>query len=186
LAKSAPRRDVLDHVREYPARKGDAVFVPGGTVHALGAGITLLEVQENADTTHRFYDWDRLGLDGKPREIGVEAAIASTTCGGEQARPCSAQLEEVAKGVMSAALVDAPSFAMDLYEIDGSMTFDTHSLALVHVVVAGRGTFVADLEPRSRIDIGPGDTWLVPASLGRHTISSAGGPLRIIRVTTRA
>jgi mannose-6-phosphate isomerase-like protein (cupin superfamily) len=75
---------------------------------------------------------------------------------------------------------------MDLYEIDGSMTFDTHSLALVHVVVAGRGTFVADLEPRARIDIGPGDTWLVPASLGRHTISSAGGPLRIIRVTTRA
>jgi mannose-6-phosphate isomerase len=155
-------------------------------VHALGAGITLLEVQENADTTHRFYDWDRLGLDGKPREIQIEAAVASTTCGGEQARPCSAPLEEAAKGVKTAALVDAPSFAMDLFEIDGSMTFDTHSLALIHVVVGGHGRFVADVEPRSLIDMNPGDTWLVPASLGRHTISSAGGPLRIIRVTTRA
>ncbi len=186
LTKSAPRREVLDHVREYPARKGDAVFVPGGTVHALGGGITLLEVQENADTTHRFYDWDRLGLDGKPRDIQVEAAVASTTCGGEQARPCSAELRDEARGVRRSELVDAPSFAMDLFEIDGSMTFETHSLALIHVVVSGRGSFVADLEPRKRIDMSPGDTWLVPASLGRHTISSAGGPLRIIRVTTRA
>lgn len=186
LARSAPRREVLDHVREHPARRGDAVFVPGGTVHALGGGITLLEVQENADTTHRFYDWDRLGLDGKPRDIQVEAAVASTTCGGEQALPCSAQLRDEGNGVRRAELVDAPSFAMDLFEIDGSATFETHSLALVHVVIAGRGAFVADVEPRTRFDLAPGDTWLVPASLGRHTISSSGGALRIIRVTTRA
>jgi mannose-6-phosphate isomerase len=186
LKRSGPRRELLDHVREHPARKGEAVFVPGGTVHALGGGITLLEVQENADTTHRFYDWDRMGLDGKPREIGVEAAVASTVCGGEQARPCAAELEAIASGVKRAQLVDAPCFAMDLFEIDGSASFDTHSLALVHVVIAGRGRFVAEAEPKTSVEMAPGDTWLVPASLGRHTISSAGGPLRIIRVTTRA
>jgi mannose-6-phosphate isomerase len=186
LAKSAPKRAVLDHVREYPARKGEAVFVPGGTVHALGAGITLLEVQENADTTHRFYDWDRMGLDGKPRDLQVEKAVASTVCGGDEARPRAATLETAAAGVKRANLVDSSIFAMDLFEIEGSMSFDTQSLALVHVVVAGRGKFVAQVEPKNSVDMAPGDTWLVPASLGRHTISSAGGPLRIIRVTTRA
>jgi mannose-6-phosphate isomerase len=186
LAQAAPRREVLDHVREFPALKGEAVFVPGGTVHALGGGITLLEVQENADTTHRFYDWDRLGLDGKPREIQVESAVASTSCDGAPTQPCSATLEAAGSGVRTASLVDAPCFAMDLFEIDGSMTFDTHSLALVHVVIGGRGEFVSLVEPRAPVDLAPGDTWLVPASLGRHTISSAGGPLRIIRVTTRA
>lgn len=62
----------------HSVRGGDALTVLGGTVHAIGAGVTLLEVQQNSDTTYRLDDWGRLGLDGKPRDLhraqGLEVA----------------------------------------------------------------------------------------------------------------
>jgi mannose-6-phosphate isomerase len=56
-------------------RVGDVMFLPSGRVHAIGAGNVILEVQQNSDTTYRVYDWDRVGLDGKPRELHVEASL---------------------------------------------------------------------------------------------------------------
>lgn len=57
---------------------GESIFLPSGRLHAIGAGFLILEIQQNSDTTYRVYDWDRLGLDGKPREMHVEQAILST------------------------------------------------------------------------------------------------------------
>lgn len=54
---------------------GEAVFVPGGRVHAIDAGNLLLEVQQNSNTTYRLYDWDRKGPDGKSRPLHIEEAI---------------------------------------------------------------------------------------------------------------
>jgi len=58
-----------------PAVPGEAVFIPGGTLHAIGAGCLLLEIQQNSNTTYRVYDWGRVGHDGKPRELHVEKAL---------------------------------------------------------------------------------------------------------------
>lgn len=63
-------------LRRRPVTAGDVVFVPGGRVHAIGAGILLLEVQQNSDTTFRLYDWGRLGPDGKPRALHLDQALA--------------------------------------------------------------------------------------------------------------
>jgi mannose-6-phosphate isomerase len=57
------------------AKPGRAIFVPGGKVHAIGAGCLLLEIQQNSNTTYRVYDWGRVGTDGQPRELHVEKAI---------------------------------------------------------------------------------------------------------------
>jgi mannose-6-phosphate isomerase len=57
--------------------RGDAMFLPSGRVHALGAGLVIFEVQQNSDTTYRVFDWNRLGLDGKPRELHVPQSLAS-------------------------------------------------------------------------------------------------------------
>lgn len=65
----------IDVMRQLPARAGDVLYVPAGTVHALGSGLLVAEIQQSSDTTYRVYDFDRLGLDGKPRELHVEHAI---------------------------------------------------------------------------------------------------------------
>jgi mannose-6-phosphate isomerase len=56
-------------LHSFPARRGDCVFVPAGTVHALGEGILLAEVQQSSNVTFRLFDWGRIGTDGIPREL---------------------------------------------------------------------------------------------------------------------
>ncbi|MBM4142001.1 MAG: mannose-6-phosphate isomerase [Lentisphaerae bacterium] len=69
------RRRLEDVLSSLPVKRGDAVFVPGGRVHAIGAGCLLLEVQQDSNTTYRVYDWGRLGSDGRPRELHVGEAL---------------------------------------------------------------------------------------------------------------
>jgi mannose-6-phosphate isomerase len=59
-----------------PVQSGDAMFLPSGRVHALGAGNVIFEIQQNSDTTYRVFDWNRLGIDGKPRQLHVEQSLA--------------------------------------------------------------------------------------------------------------
>ena len=56
---------------------GDAMFLPSGRVHAIGAGLVIFEIQQNSDTTFRVHDWNRVGLDGKPRELHVTQSLES-------------------------------------------------------------------------------------------------------------
>ena len=58
-------------------KTGDALFLPSGRLHALGGGTVVIEVQQNSDTTYRVFDWNRTGLDGQPRELHLEPALAS-------------------------------------------------------------------------------------------------------------
>ena len=64
--------DLLNFIEVKP---GDCYFVKSGTVHAIGGGITLFEVQQNSALTYRLYDWGKLGMDGKPRELHVEKSL---------------------------------------------------------------------------------------------------------------
>ncbi|MFC5050573.1 type I phosphomannose isomerase catalytic subunit [Rubritalea spongiae] len=58
----------------YP-KAGDSIHIPSGRLHAIGAGIVIYEIQQNSDTTYRVFDWNRLGLDGKPRELHIEESM---------------------------------------------------------------------------------------------------------------
>ncbi len=64
-------------VRRFPVAAGCSLFVPSGRLHAIDAGNLILEIQQNSDTTYRVYDWGRVGLDGKPRQLHIEASLAS-------------------------------------------------------------------------------------------------------------
>jgi len=68
---------VADCVHRVAVRGGDAMFLPSGRVHAIGAGIVIFEIQQNSDTTYRVFDWNRIGLDGKLRELHVAESLAS-------------------------------------------------------------------------------------------------------------
>lgn len=58
-------------------QRGDSIFIASGRLHAIGAGFVIHEIQQNSDTTYRVFDWNRLGLDGTPRELHVEQSLAS-------------------------------------------------------------------------------------------------------------
>ena len=68
---------VADVVHAIEARTGDSIFIPSGRLHAIGAGFLIHEIQQNSDTTYRVFDWNRVGLDGKPRDLHVEESLKS-------------------------------------------------------------------------------------------------------------
>jgi mannose-6-phosphate isomerase len=69
--------EVADLIHQLPTQAGDAIFIPSGRIHAIGAGNVIFEVQQNSDTTYRVFDWNRAGLDGKPRALHLSESLAS-------------------------------------------------------------------------------------------------------------
>ena len=75
--KKISNGSVADCFARIPVRAGDTMFLPSGRVHAIGDGLVIFEIQQNSDTTYRVFDWNRVGLDGKPRELHVAQSLAS-------------------------------------------------------------------------------------------------------------
>ncbi len=65
-------------VHSIQVSTGESIFIPSGRLHAIGGGNLILEIQQNSDTTYRVYDWGRVGLDGQPRQLHIEASLKST------------------------------------------------------------------------------------------------------------
>ena len=76
----------LTEVRVNP---GDAIFIPGGLVHAIGDGCLIYEVQQNSNTTYRLYDWNRVGADGKPRPLHIEESFKTIEWDNARMRECA-------------------------------------------------------------------------------------------------
>lgn len=69
---------LMEICNSVPVKKGDLFFITAGTLHAIGGGILIAEVQQNSNSTYRVYDFGRVGVDGKPRELHIEKAIDVT------------------------------------------------------------------------------------------------------------
>jgi mannose-6-phosphate isomerase len=154
---------VAECFHRIPVHEGDAMFLPSGRVHALGAGLVLFEIQENSDTTYRVFDWNRVGLDGKPRPLHIAESLES---------------------------IDFEDFAPGLLPAEWSPSGETTVRPLVRdrrfYVEARRGSAGAACEwflrcatvlgvVRGRLEVrgathaaqlGPGDFCLIPAALG--------------------
>src|SRR3954471_19309448 len=68
---------VAECFHRVPVKAGDTMFLPSGRVHAIGAGLVIFEIQQNSDTTYRVFDWNRVGLDGIPRDLHVAQSLSS-------------------------------------------------------------------------------------------------------------
>ncbi|MEM0897422.1 MAG: type I phosphomannose isomerase catalytic subunit [Verrucomicrobiota bacterium] len=75
FASGIPRGDTASMVHRLPAGAGDFIFIPSGRLHAIGSGLLIFEIQQNSDTTFRVFDWNRMGLDGKARDLHVEESM---------------------------------------------------------------------------------------------------------------
>ncbi|MCI1245608.1 MAG: class I mannose-6-phosphate isomerase [Bacilli bacterium] len=137
---------LLDFVETKP---GDDFFIKSGTVHAIGAGITLIEIQQNSTLTYRLYDYGRLGKDGKPRELHVEKALQVLSYEPYEAPRFVAPL-----------IGECPYFASRLLEVrpDSAVMASLASFKGV-TFLSGKGSFAG--VPYHR-----GDTFFVPAGKG--------------------
>ncbi|MEG2812994.1 MAG: type I phosphomannose isomerase catalytic subunit [Oscillospiraceae bacterium] len=79
LKANIENNTLTDVLNEVPVKKGDVFFIKAGTVHAIGAGILLAEIQQNSNTTYRVYDYGRVGADGQPRQLHIEKAMEVAT-----------------------------------------------------------------------------------------------------------
>jgi mannose-6-phosphate isomerase len=172
---------IVPLLRSWPARAGECALVRGGTVHAIGAGIALLEVQENSDTTYRLYDWDRPGLDGRPRPIHLAPALAATEWSGEVAGPRAPEWRTEVYG-RRARLVDCELFGLDRLELARAWRDETRDLALVLAVLAGRGRLACG---GAELELAPGDVWLIPACTGAFEVQPSSATLALARIETR-
>lgn len=92
-------------VHHFPVAAGDSILVRSGQVHAIGAGILILEIQQNSDTTYRVYDWGRVGLDGLPRQLHVAQSLRSIDWTDFEPTPVRAT-------PTSGMIADCPEFAI--------------------------------------------------------------------------
>lgn len=126
---------VADCFHRIPVRAGDTMFLPSGRVHAIGAGLVIFEIQQNSDTTFRVYDWDRVGLDGRPRDLHVAPSLESIDFA--DVAPSLVDTPWRTDGALrTRALVRDALFAVDLVEGAGVMT---PTPGVVRVVAATAG-----------------------------------------------
>lgn len=152
-----------DLFQEVPVEAGDFVHVPSGTVHAIGAGIVLLEIQQSSDITYRFYDYDRPGTDGELRPLHIDESIACTRV----PDPVSAEsIVKTGKQDSSVSvLVEDPYFhvhKLNPGKLDGELSFSNPSFLLM-TVTEGAGYVRTNSDEHT--EIAKGDHFIVPAGI---------------------
>lgn len=146
--------ELLQRVEVAP---GDVFRIPPGTIHAICAGVVLLEIQEPSDTTYRVYDYGRPGLDGMPRELHLDEAMAVA-----RFEPSLPELRgEVKEDEHHEVLASVDAYRIERFvpKSDLAWSVAPHGPQVVHVL---RGRCVID-----DVVVGPADTVVVPAGIGR-------------------
>lgn len=187
FAASAETPDVVDLLARHPVRAGDFLHVPAGTVHGIGAGITLVEVQESSDTTYRLYDWGRVGLDGQPRATHIEEALASIDYDVHPARPMRAEFRAFVGGDgvdRHALLVDTAPFRVELLELHRGGPVGEEGLPTVLVILSGSGS-LSTRATETPLRIRAGECWLLPADTRDARIGATSGELTLMRAVPR-
>ncbi|MDR0294352.1 MAG: class I mannose-6-phosphate isomerase [Oscillospiraceae bacterium] len=164
LRERAENGALTETLRVLPVRRGDIVFIPAGTIHAVGAGIVLAEVQQNSDLTYRVYDFDRPGADGKPRELHIERAVDVLRLG-----PSS----PAAPG--ACVLGGGPDHQLERLTKNEYFTTDRLTLSGRYRQAAGQGSFLSVLCTEGdgtlgcggeTLNVTKGESVLVPAGSG--------------------
>jgi len=160
-------------LRRVPVTPGDAFYLPAGTLHAIGAGIQLFETQQASDLTYRIFDWNRVGADGKPRQLHV--AKAADVLDYRATFPGAVrQLAFAADGLERRLAIAEPRFAVERVRVArGGAELATGGRALA--VLACTGLTLAT--PEGALALGPWQTAVVPAGAERARFETPGEAL---------
>ena len=158
---------LMDKVNRVPVRQGDVFFINPGTLHAIGKGILIAEIQQSSNVTYRVYDYGRLGADGKPRELHIEKALDVTNT--VPAEPKSPVYGMELDGVVTQLLADCEYFNVNRHRIIKELELYADKSSFAHVLMIGGsgGELIAD---NYTLPLTMGSSVFVPAGTGAFAI----------------
>jgi mannose-6-phosphate isomerase len=169
---------VADCFHRVPVSAGDTMFLPSGRVHAIGSGLVIFEIQQNSDTTYRVFDWNRTGLDGKPRELHIAQSLASIDFGDFEPKLVATPF--VTEGpVRKRSLVNDPLFEVESWQLAAGAKGGLPPGKL-QIIAATAGEIEIQSES-TFVSLSAGQFGLIPASL-THTEITAKSAVTLLRV----
>jgi mannose-6-phosphate isomerase len=166
LRQALTNGGVADDLACFTPKPGDGVFIPAGTVHALGGGVVVFEIQQNSDVTFRLYDWGHVDVKtGKPRALQVDQALACIDFA-EGAVGLVAPVVEATTPVERERLFDCEHFR--LWRLRGQSPFTVGAPGVPRVLVCIEGAGQVE-HGGATYEVGRGDVWLLPAVVGACT-----------------
>jgi mannose-6-phosphate isomerase len=169
---------IADCFHRIKVGPGDAMFLPSGRVHAIGSGLVLFEIQQNSDTTYRVYDWDRVGLDGKPRALHIAESLDSINFDDFEPAIMHTRFEAGAK-FETQPLVRDPLFTVEVCRLNAGERIALAARKM-HIVAVLTGALEAGDSGES-IGLSPGEFCLFPASLEKASLV-ARAPATFLRI----
>jgi len=160
LAEAIRQGRCQDCLHSFHPVPGDCIFLPAGTVHTFGNGVLVAEIQQSSDVTHRLFDWNRVGPDGRPRPLHVELGLDAIDY---HRGPVAPQELRPTDRPQVGRLVDCEKFLLDRWTFDSPLTVGGDGR--FHIIVVLEGAIAIEVDP-SGIPLPRGNTALLPASCG--------------------
>lgn len=158
---------LLDKLNFVTVKKGDVYFIEAGTLHAIGKGILIAEIQQNSNTTYRVYDYGRIGADGKSRPLHIDKAIDVTRR--SPALPYPQQQPIKQDGYTSKLLSKCDCFTVSSLAINGFALLEADNISFHSILILeGTAKLVYD---GGVIKLKKGDSVFIPAGLGKYSLS---------------
>ncbi|MCR5541852.1 MAG: mannose-6-phosphate isomerase, class I [Ruminococcus sp.] len=161
---------LLEVTNNVPVHKGDVFFIKSGTLHAIGKGILIAEIQQNSNTTYRIYDYGRVGKDGKPRELHVEKAKDVTKLAPAETYPDTPVVQE--NGASIKLLSKCEYFTTYKVDIEEKAEFDADDSSFVSLLILEGSPVVTDGKS-DPVSAKKGDSLFISAGTGRFTVEGS-------------
>lgn len=155
-----------------PVERGQALFIPGGLVHAIGAGCLVYEVQQNSNTTYRLYDWNRTGADGKPRALHIEESFKTIDWTLRPPRMQAPVSRGGCGGNVWSDVVSCAFFTLRKLELAQPLAVPVDGTSF-HALFVEKGRASVSAGGETAV-LAAGSSALVPAGAGGYTLASEG------------
>ena len=177
LETAALTGNLEHHLNKVNVSPGDVYFIPGGLVHAIGKGILLAEIQQNSDTTYRFYDYDRIDKNGNCRELHTEQALKALRCYSDE------KIESIRFSVSremygGEPLVSCEYFTVTKHIISGTKHFHIKNDPFISLLCVGGEGVIEWKNGSEKVSVG--DSYYIPDKLYAFNIS---GDLELLITT---
>jgi mannose-6-phosphate isomerase len=169
LGRAAREGRLEPYLRMVPVQAGDVIYNPAGTVHAIGAGVFLFEIQQASDLTYRLYDYGRRDAEGKLRELHLDKALEVADLSAEKTPSKAPKWTPKRLSAAKTELIQVEHFAMARWQVDGKQTEATDPASLEILTVTG-GNLRLEANGDA-LDLRRGEAVVLPAVLGRYTLS---------------
>lgn len=160
---------LLDVTNSVPVHKGDVFFIESGTLHAIGKGILIAEIQQNSNTTYRIYDYGRVGNDGKPRELHVQKALDVTERIPPKYPTTAQGAPEKVEGGVKTLLRSCEYFNVNKLEVDGTMTLNADEKSFKSLLFLDGAAEIKGADGSQTAK--KGESFFIPAGSGEFTIT---------------